>query len=314
LKVLAHLHMYPPHHNAGAELMLHTLLRDLVGKNHEVRVLVAKSPSGEYVHQGVTVSRARNKADLVKWFAWADVAVTHLDLTRQAMAFAGAQDVPLVHIVHNDRQLKHHGVTPQQAQLVVFNSKWIALKAEWEGRSIVIRPPVIAEDYRTAPGAMLTLINLSASKGAELFYELARRLPRKRFLGVKGSYAHQVVPEKVPENVTIVENTPNIREVYSQTRVLLMPSDYESWGRVAIEAAASGIPTIAHPTQGLLESLSDAGIFADRTEADDWVTTIRWLDDQWHYREKSKATRARSEELDPTAEFELFERSLRELI
>jgi glycosyltransferase involved in cell wall biosynthesis len=61
------------------------------------------------------------------------------------------------------------------------------------------------------------------------------------------------------------------------TRVLLMPSRYESYGRTAIEAAASGIPTIAHPTPGLREALGAAGIYANRDNPDDWVTAIRAL-------------------------------------
>ncbi|WP_262928542.1 glycosyltransferase family 4 protein [Streptomyces sp. CBMA152] len=47
--------------------------------------------------------------------------------------------------------------------------------------------------------------------------------------------------------------------VYSRSRVILMPSLYESWGRVAVEAFASGIPVIAHTTPGLVESMGEAG-------------------------------------------------------
>src|SRR6266568_1294515 len=144
--------MYPPHHNAGAELMLHTLMRDLVGRGHEVRVLITRSPETNYLHERVNVSRLRQKQEVSKWFDWADVAITHLDLTRQAMARAQAHRVPLVHIVHNDKQLKFHGVEPETAQLVIFNSQWIARDVSWPGRWIVIHPPVIAEDYRTTPG------------------------------------------------------------------------------------------------------------------------------------------------------------------
>ena len=40
----------------------------------------------------------------------------------------------------------------------------------------------------------------------------------------------------------VVDHTTDMRSVYAQTRVLLVPSVYESYGRVALEAAASGIP------------------------------------------------------------------------
>jgi len=56
-----------------------------------------------------------------------------------------------------------------------------------------------------------------------------------------------------------------------------MPSEYESWGRVGVEAMASGIPVIAHPTPGLQESLGDAGVFVDRNDIDGWERAIRRL-------------------------------------
>jgi glycosyltransferase involved in cell wall biosynthesis len=314
VKVLAHVHMYVPHHNAGAELMLHTLLRHLVDQDHEVRVLIARTPSAMYAHEDITCSRSTRR-EFDRWYQWADVAITHLDLTREAMSYAQKHATPLVHIVHNDRQLTYHRVEhPVGAQLVVFNSRWIADKVRWKGPSIVIRPPVAADDYRTARGSALTLVNLSPSKGAEIFYELAARLPERRFLGVLGAYGRQLRPRVPLPNVTIVQNTPEIRAVYAQTRILLMPSDYESWGRVAIEAAASGIPTIAHPTPGLCESLGDAGIFADRDNVDMWVAAIQRLDDETTYQRQAAVVQQRSKELDPHAELEMFERSLQELI
>jgi len=314
LRVLAVIHMAPPHHNAGAEMMIHTLLRHLVRNGHEVRVLLSRTPEREYVHEGVTYSRGVTRHELARWFRWCTVAVTHLDLTRTASSMAIANRKPLAHIVHNDRQLAYHRVTPRPGVLAVFNSEWIADSSAWAGESVVVRPPVVAEDYRTTPGECLTLVNLSLSKGAEVFYDLARRLPDHRFLGVRGSYAQQVVPAALPGNVTIRDNTPAMRDVYGATRVLLMPSDYESWGRVAVEAAASGIPTIAHPTPGLRESLGPAGIFADRADPDAWAEAIRRLDKPTAYKKAAAASRARSLALDPVAECETFERSLQGLV
>ena len=40
-----------------------------------------------------------------------------------------------------------------------------------------------------------------------------------------------------------------------------MPSQEETWGRVAIEAISSGIPVIANPTEGLREALDYCGIY-----------------------------------------------------
>ncbi|MFI7020964.1 glycosyltransferase [Streptomyces sp. NPDC050164] len=45
----------------------------------------------------------------------------------------------------------------------------------------------------------------------------------------------------------------------------------------AVEALASGIPVIAHPTPGLREALGDAGTFVDRADYRAWGNTIRDL-------------------------------------
>ncbi|MFE4971343.1 glycosyltransferase [Kitasatospora sp. NPDC056651] len=66
----------------------------------------------------------------------------------------------------------------------------------------------------------------------------------------------------------IIDHVPGhaMRErVYARSRVVLMPSSHESWGRVGVEAFASGIPVIAHPTPGLAECLGHAGIYVPGT-------------------------------------------------
>jgi glycosyltransferase involved in cell wall biosynthesis len=101
-----------------------------------------------------------------------------------------------------------------------------------------------------------------------------------------------------------------MREVYRQTKLLLMPSSYESWGRVAVEAAASGIPTLAAATPGLLEALGDAGTFIDTPmefhehwqdpskDVDAWERGLRRLLAPRPYGQARKATIARSAEIE----------------
>jgi glycosyltransferase involved in cell wall biosynthesis len=97
-----------------------------------------------------------------------------------------------------------------------------------------------------------------------------------------------------------MDNTPYIQSVYAKTDILLVPSKEESWGRVAVEAMSSGIPVIAHPTPGLLESCHSAGIFCDRNNISAWVKEIRRLknDAAWR-KEVSEKCLARAKDLDP---------------
>jgi glycosyltransferase involved in cell wall biosynthesis len=310
MKILAWVHLYPPDHCAGAEMMLHEILVKLAARGHDCAVYLDRSSISDW--EGIKVHTEKT-ADPNALIDDADIVITHLDRTR-AVIRANAGRKHLVHLIHNDQQLRYHRVRPRESSLVVANSKWIEKAIRWPGETIVVPPPVDAARYRTTPGDAITLINLNESKGAWTFWQLARILPERRFVGVIGGYGEQVIPDVIPGNVELVEHTPNIRDVYVRTRILLMPSAYESWGRVGIEAAASGIPTIAHPTPGLLESLAASGTFVDRLDVAGWVEAIRRFDNHDIYAEKSAAAQARSAELDPDPTIDRLEKRLAALL
>lgn len=305
LRALAAVHMYPPTHNAGAEVMLHTMLRDLQRRGWDVQVMAMNYRGMPYEYDGVPVVACPVDREQGAHFSWSDVVVTHLDATRRAIAWA-RHGRPLVHLVHNHRQLTHHRVRVAEAQLVVWNSEWIRDQhKEWGGESIVVRPPVNSADYRVErdrKGAV-TLINLFRPKGSSTFWHLAGQFPRRRFLAVRGAYGLQDIPALTPPNVRTVDNHPDVRAIYSQTRVLLVPSHYESWGRVAVEAMASGIPVIANPTPGLLEALTSptegaCALFADVANPSAWRSALQSLDSALTYRKWSNRALLRSAELD----------------
>jgi glycosyltransferase involved in cell wall biosynthesis len=84
----------------------------------------------------------------------------------------------------------------------------------------------------------------------------------------------------IPDNVEVIEATDDpAGEIYARTRILLVPSFYESWGRVGMEASASSIPVIASTTPGLQESLSYAGLFRDPARPTHWAEAITALSD-----------------------------------
>jgi len=122
-------------------------------------------------------------------------------------------------------------------------------------------------------------------------------------------------------NVEIVQNSPDILSVYKRTRILIMPSYYESFGRTATEAMCSGIPVICTPTPGLKENCSYAGIYCG-TEIEEpergkdqvtlgsvkeWKEAIEKLDNQDEYKKVSLLCKQRSRELDPVKELEGLE-------
>jgi len=275
MRLLFHLHKAAPIHGAGAEWMAHEIALGLRERGHEVQVYAADADPGVYELDGVRIHGRLSHAGTESLWQWCDLAVTHLDQTRAAVMLAGAHGRPLVHLVHNHRQLAYHGVTPASCALAVFNSRWLAEAVDWPGPSIVVRPPVDCDRYATTPGDRITLCNLTEAKGAHLFWALAKARPDLSFLAVKGAYGRQIIPDPVPANVEVIANTADPRgEIFARTRLLLMPSAYESWGRVAVEAACSGIPVLAHPTPGLLESMDGCATFADREDFGAWLTAL----------------------------------------
>jgi glycosyltransferase involved in cell wall biosynthesis len=308
MRVLAMLHLFPPCHNAGAERMVLAMLRALVERGHEVDVLLSqKHPeiTGPYELDGIRVHQHRGKEDVFAFLPDTDVIVTHLENTPRATALGESFRIPVAKVVHNTfaatRSQLQRGVS-----LAVYNSQWMAEEfADVAVDSVVIRPPVSLAEYEATPGDHITLINLYEPKGSKVFYALAERFPQQKFMAVRGAYGHQDLRD-LP-NVEQVEHLDGDRmrdEVYARTRILLMPSEYESWGRAGVEAMCSGIPVIAHPTPGLRESLGDAGIFCDRRKIDDWETAINGLLKPRAYTVASKKAKARAAELDPAEDIE----------
>ena len=107
-----------------------------------------------------------------------------------------------------------------------------------------------------------------------------------------------------------VGQNPDIRKILKDTRILLIPSEYESWGQVAIEAASCGIPVIASNATGLKESLGEAGIFCERGDTKSWIEAIKSLDDPKEYSKQSKKVLERAIELDPLKQLEEFNKFL----
>lgn len=304
MRVLAMVPDYPPR-GVGSWIMTHNLLRALVARGHGVDAVLAARDGDPYELDGVRVWPHRDKNDPFQFIDDASVIVTHVESAGRPIALGNARGVPVVQIAHNAGAFTESALRRRSAALTVFNSRHVA--AQMSGlcvRSVIVHPPVDPADYAAEPGDAVTLVNLSEAKGADVFYALAERFPERPFVGVRGGYGAQVIPQGADDvpNVTVLEHVPpdQMRDlVYARTRVLLMPSAHESWGRVGVEAMTSGIPVIAAPTPGLRESLGDAGVFCDRDDLDAWEQTLRRLLDGRRWKAASRKARARAAELDP---------------
>jgi glycosyltransferase involved in cell wall biosynthesis len=310
------IHMYPPEHNAGAEWMAHSMNTYLVREsNAKVNVILNKKQVDQY--ERIKILSRKDKESVKKAIEDSQVLLSHLDMEPNAVNTAKEVKKPLVLVMHNSFRMKHLNVfkesLPENLYLV-HNSKWIQDYYKPLGLpSIVLYPPVDWRDYSvTSSKEYVSLINMNTNKGGELFLRLVEAMPDVKFLGVKGAYDKQNIKEY--SNLTLIDNTPRIKEVYGRTQILLMPSKYESWGRTAVEAMSSGIPVIAHPTPGLKESCGSAGIFCDRDDIQAWMREIRRLrSDSIYYEKKSAACLDRAKELDPEPQLEEFSKWIKTL-
>jgi glycosyltransferase involved in cell wall biosynthesis len=159
----------------------------------------------------------------------------------------------------------------------------------------ILNPPVECNKYITNTNKnYVTLINLNENKGGDILIEIAKRMPDVEFLGVEGGYYEQIIDKSV-KNIIYIPHTSNMKEVYANTDILLMPSKIETWGRTASEAICSGIPVIANPTEGIKENLEEAGIYIERTKINEWVQTIRKLkSDKEYYKKQSEKCKLHS--------------------
>jgi len=154
----------------------------------------------------------------------------------------------------------------------------------------------IPEPFR---GDCITLINANENKGVHQFLELAKRMPNRKFLGVRPYYGNMNTPLPLGGNIEWVPFSDDVRTILRRTRILLVPSYYESFGRVAVEAMVNGIPVLySKPAknspypggsiEGMQSWIKDAAIQCDRDKPEEWIQAIDSLDNEETYSEWSE--------------------------
>jgi glycosyltransferase involved in cell wall biosynthesis len=319
MNILASIHLYPPKHNCGAEYMIHWMLKDLQNKGHQIKVLLHQANhykiKNNYVFDGIDVFPPQENV-IDSLMRWSHAVLTHLDYTKWTIASAALYKKPVFHLIHNSHPYPEI-INARHNQHIVYNSLWLKNLLNYQWPNFIMTPPV---DYRIydlqiepAKNEYITLINTNENKGGKIFEKIAQAMPNKRFLGVLGSYDEQV-RGSLP-NLKYVPNTSDINQYYRQTRILLMPSEYESWGRTATEAMCSGIPVISSEAEGLKENCGSAGIYIkDRNDIKSWVNAINRLDEKKAYEEASRKAKNRSRDHDPRKALDEFEGWVREMV
>ena len=311
IKMLWILHDYVPFVNAGSEICAHTINKHCMSKPYKYDIYVASPGLHQRVYQNVRCFDLYDTDSFQAVLNYAQILNSHTYYyRRQLLWLSRITGKPFVEWVHTDNyvrsiDLQWNDPRIQGRQWTVFNSESLRkTRRDLPDAYTKVFAPIVnyreysIEDDKRKP-MYVTLSNVNENKGGYLLIQLAEALPDMEFQGIIGGYRKQIVDTNLP-NLKYVRHTTEIREVYAQTWVMIMPSKEETWGRTAVEAMSSGIPVIVSPTPGLKECCGEGALYCERDDLEAWVTTLRKLKTDrefYNYRSRMSAERARA--LDP---------------
>ena len=209
-----------------------------------------------------------------------DIVITQQLSIKYALENASGYGYDVYILLHGPGQFRNYH---PRCKLLIYNSdSLMESEKSYVDESIkrmVLHPTIdssltesLERDSKLLKGSYITFIGSSSYniiKGSDVFVSLAYLVPEKDFLHVSkyqpinyekdkymGMKIEPVQPSYtgLPSNMEIVEQTNKISEVYEKTKILIVPSVVESFGRVAVEAAINRIPVIASDLPGLRDA------------------------------------------------------------
>ena len=174
---------------------------------------------------------------------------------------------------------------PHPQLLYVANSRFVAsrAKAVFGIEAHVLPPLVLPDRYRTATTRKkAVLIGLYPKKGVDLVFHMAEARPDIPFEVVESWRINKEAiillqaRARAAGNVRVRRWVADIRSVYREAKVVLVPSMFEEgWGRVVTEAHINGIPVLASNRGALPDSVGSGGILVDaNAPLDEWTRAL----------------------------------------
>ena len=215
------------------------------------------------------------------------VIITQLDGSEEVMEIGSRENVPVVLFLHDVNEISRLSMTyagKYKPALIVANSQYVidTLLANYSGMILKMYPvrnlaPYIVRSQARKVG----MVNPITWKGGTVFQALVRTMPDTEFIAVEGWHSPQTegLFRTNFSNFTLLPHQNDMRLFYQELALLVVPSQWhEAFGRVVVEAAASGIPAIVSDSGGLPEALGDGGIVLPaHAPIDAWRTAIMEL-------------------------------------
>lgn len=135
----------------------------------------------------------------------------------------------------------------------------------------------------------ITFINPVNTKGADLVLEIVDGMPNEEFMVVGGKDEEYINRFKRYTNVEYKPWVNDMKDVYKETKLLLVPSVWpEPFGKVVLEAQTNGIPVISSNVGGLPEAVGEGGTVLKKHEMNSWISAIEMYNDKEFYKSKSE--------------------------
>ena len=157
--------------------------------------------------------------------------------------------------------------------LVLANSRYFQQRLQGDfGMPVeLLYPAVDLDKYRVRENSRryITMVNPVVVKGIAYLLKLALAHPEREFLVVEGWGTPPEILSLIERigNVTWWDKQVDMRTVYAQTDILLVPSQWnEAFGRVITEAQINGIPVLASKVGGIPESLGPGGVLVEEIQ------------------------------------------------
>jgi glycosyltransferase involved in cell wall biosynthesis len=308
MTVVALSHGYPPHWNMGGEVSLH---RSLVALNGKKVVLTATEK--EYSFEGVDVKKINTPNVLDIKANPKPIAKQLLDLKARVVIAQNELSLPAVHSAKEAGAISVISVhTPPRfgarireavaySDYAIYNTQTAA--TQWgEPNALVVHPPINKIPSNTNSGGdAYTLLSSLKNKGVEVVLNLAKKYPDQRFIIVRSpaEKTHGIenledIASTLPNLELLPRVSPeDVHKYLKQTRILLAPSSYETYGMSAIEAAGYGIPSIHVDTPHVREGIGNAAVLIKPLDLEGAAAGIELIES--NYNSYSNAARLRAE-------------------
>lgn len=265
MTLTAFMHGYPPGWSMGGEVSTHRTLRTVPDTT------VFTTTDENYTLDGVFVSPMTGTG-LQEVMADAEsvgtsVLYAHSTMSKATVQAARRLKVPSILTVHAPpRYAADLRRAWSSATVRLYNTE--ASRKEWhDPKGWLLHPPVgLPADDIGGPHDALTLTSSLLNKGAAQTLALAKKWSTHRFIIVRspahGTHGAADFEEKAAElpNVEVWDrlHPDEMWRLWAETRILMVPSRYETYGLSAIEAAWYGVPSVHVNTVHVREGIGTA--------------------------------------------------------